>query len=674
MSNGLEGQDAAERIEGLRRLIDHHDYRYYVLDAPEISDARYDRLMRELLDLEKAFPHLVRRDSPTLRVGAPPLEKFETARHAIPMLSLDNCFDEGELLAFHERVVRLLPPGQEVLYTAEPKVDGVAIELVYDNGELTLAATRGDGQFGEVVTANVKTIRSVPLVLGRGALRSVPRRIEVRGEVFIRKKAFQRLNAARSRQGTSPFANPRNAAAGSLRQLDSRITAGRPLDIYCYGVGTFADARVDSHFETLRTLESMGLPVNPHIKGRIPIETATAFYRELLEGRDHFPYEMDGMVVKVDSLALQRTLGATSRSPRWAIAYKFQAVQETTRIVDIAVQVGRTGALTPVAVLEPVSVGGVTVSRATLHNEDEIRRKNVRIGDTVVVQRAGDVIPEVVQVVEAGRTGREMPFLMPDACPVCGAEVVRLETESVSRCINIRCPAQVRERIKHFASKGAFDIDGLGDKLVGQLVEKGLVEWWPDVFQLTVEQLQELERMGPKSAANVHDAIERSKDISLARFVYALGIRHVGEHVAQVLARHYGSLERIRHATLEDLMAVSEVGPVVARSIVEFFKRPENAQAVDRILEKGVRIQAPAQRSPGGLDGKTFVLTGTLEGMTRQEAAARIQAAGGKVTGSVTRNTDYVVVGGSPGSKLQRARELGITVIDEPALDRMLGV
>jgi DNA ligase (NAD+) len=655
----------------LRRLLHRYNYAYYVLDEPEVSDAEYDRLFRELMELEAAYPELVVDDSPTRRVGVTPLDKFESVSHTVPMLSLENAFEEEEVLAFDERVKRFLKTDELLLYTAEPKMDGVAVELVYEDGVLRDASTRGDGFAGERVTANIRTIKTVPLVLLKGTDRPVPYRLEVRGEVFIAIEDFKALNKERIDRGEAPFANPRNAAAGSLRQLDSGITAGRPLDIFCYGVGTVSDVRLASHWEMLQLLTTFGLKVNPDIRPRAVIEDVLDYYKELLERRHRFPYEMDGMVIKVDDFDLQKRLGEKSRSPRWALAYKFPATQETTRVVHIDVQVGRTGALTPVAHLAPVSVGGVTVSRATLHNEDEIEKKDIRIGDMVLVQRAGDVIPEVVKVITSDRAGDERPFLMPAHCPVCGSEVLRLEGEAATRCINANCPAQVKGRIQHFASKGAFDIDGLGEKLVGQMVDKGLIRSYADLFALKEDEVAGLERMGEKSARNLMAAIQGSKKISLSRFVYALGIRHVGEHIANVLARKFGTLDAILSATKTELEAVHEVGPQVSESVRAFFDNAENRNNVERIIALGVEIETQRQ-SAAALRGKTFVLTGTLEGMTRDEAKARIGACGGKVSSAVSNKTSYVVAGDNPGSKLDKAKRLGVMILDEKDFVKML--
>jgi DNA ligase (NAD+) len=661
------------KIEHLRKTLHHHNYRYYVLDDPEISDAGYDRMMQELIRLEKSYPQLSRPDSPSVRVGAPPLTRFDTISHSVPMLSLDNGFNDGEILDFDNRVKRNLNTADDIIYTAEPKMDGVAVELVYENGKLAAASTRGDGVTGELITANVKTIRAVPLLMQTSGLARAPSILEVRGEVFIGIEAFNNYNQERLDQGLPSFANPRNAAAGSLRQLDSKITAGRPLDVFFYGVGIVADIVLESHWDLLQSLKTWGFKINPLIRPRIKIKEILAFYRELIEKRHQLPYDIDGMVIKVDSLAMQQRLGATTRSPRWAIAYKFEALQETTVLENIEVQVGRTGVLTPVAHLAPVKVGGATVSRATLHNEDEIEKKDVRIGDTVLIQRAGDVIPEVVKVILSKRSGAEKKFTMPDVCPVCRSAVVRIEGESAIRCINYSCSAQVKERIKHFASKGAFDFDGLGDKIVDQLVEKKLLTSYADLFKLDGEILAGLERMGAKSAANLIQAIEKGKRISFARFIYALGIRHVGEHVAVLLAAHFESLEALVSCSKDDLIAIEGIGPVVAESIASFFNREENLIIVDRILHSGVQIVFEAQKMTGSLDGKVFVLTGSMESMTRRQAKEIIAAAGAKVSGSVSRNTDYVVAGESAGSKLAKARELGIQIIDEVALREMLG-
>jgi DNA ligase (NAD+) len=664
--------EVIKNVTRLREALHRHGYRYYVLDDPEISDAEYDRMMQELMRLEKNYPDLSSPDSPTLRVGAPPLDKFETVEHSIPMLSLDNGFSDTDIFEFDLRVKRSLDTDDTILYTAEPKLDGVAVELVYENGRLISGSTRGDGFRGELITSNVRTIRSVPMVLERGTGRKNPSLLEVRGEVFIGKEGFKRLNDRRLDQDLPPFANPRNAAAGSLRQLDSRVTAERPLEIFFYGIGRVADLELESHGDTLQALQELGFRINPNIRSKITIEAAIDCYRDLNERRDLLPYDIDGMVIKVDSLRFQGLLGATSRSPRWAIAYKFKALQETTRVLDIEVQVGRTGTLTPVAHLSPVQIGGVTVGRATLHNEDEIRRKDVRIGDTVLVQRAGDVIPEIVKVITSKRNGAESIFKMPLNCPVCNSPVVRARGEAALRCLDVSCSAQIKQRIKHFASKGAFDIDGLGDKLIEQLVDKDLLFSYADIFRLKVDTLENLERMGSKSAANIINAIEASKQITFGRFLYALGIRHVGEHVAGILARTFGRLEVLLNTTPDELEAIEGVGPVVAESVVSFFGTAENRKIVGEIITRGVQILGEGIQAAGTLSGKVFVLTGTLATLTRDEARKLIDKVGGKVTGSVSRNTDYLVAGTSPGSKLERAEALGVEIIDETTLKKMI--
>ena len=662
------------QVETLRKTLHQHNYRYYVLDDPEVSDAEYDRLMQQLRELEETYPEVASPDSPTTRVGAPPLEKFDTVSHSIPMLSLDNGFKDEDILDFDGRVRRNLKIQSDIRYTAEPKMDGVAVELIYEDGRLTTASTRGDGLVGELITANVKTIRSVPLIMQKSDSSNLPPRLEIRGEVFIGHDAFKQLNKERIDQELPPFANPRNAAAGSLRQLHSKITAARPLEIFFYGVGIVTGFESDSHWALLKSLQAWGFRINPLIRSRVTISEVLEYYLELNQKRHQLPYDIDGMVIKVDSIPFQQQLGATTRSPRWAIAYKFQSIQETTVVENIEVQVGRTGALTPVAHLKPVNVGGVTVSRATLHNEDEILKKDIRIGDTVLVQRAGDVIPEVVKVILSKRVGGEKKFVMPQACPVCGTSALRIEGEAATRCINSICPAQVKERIKHFASKGAFDIDGLGDKLVDQLVEKGLVSSFADLFQLEAETLAALDRMGAKSAENLIRALEQSKDIRFSRFLYALGIRHVGEHVAVLLADHFGDLTQLMGCPEDELTAIEGVGPVVAKSISTFFKQENNIASVQRILNSGIRIKYQSPKRATTLAGKVFVLTGTLASMTRRDAREKIEARGGKLSGSVSRNTDFVVAGESPGSKLAKAMDLGVEVIDETALLELLGV
>ncbi len=667
MQNSIEPA-ALKKIETLRKKLHRHNYLYYVLDNPEISDAAYDRMMKELMELESAFPEFKSPDSPTARVGALPLDKFESVAHFVPMLSLDNGFSDSDIIDFDRRIKKLLNTEDAILYTVEPKLDGIAVELVYEDGRLTLASTRGDGFRGERITPNVKTIGSVPLLLQDTYEQTRPPLLEVRGEVFIGRQGFNRLNNQRLDQDLPPFANARNAAAGSLRQLDSTVTAKRPLEMFVYGVGRAFDFGVESHGEILAALKRLGFRINPLVRSGITIKEALDTYREFEEKRPLLPYDIDGMVIKVDNFSYQQLLGATSRSPRWAIAYKFKAEQETTRVLNIEVQVGRTGTLTPVAHLDPVNVGGVTVSRATLHNEDEIIRKDIRVGDTVFVQRAGDVIPEVVKVVESKRTGQETIFNMPKTCPVCGADTFRVKGEAATRCINITCPAQVKERIKHFASKGAFDIEGMGDKLINQLVDKGLISSYADIIGLSKDTLQALERMGPKSGENIINAIKKSKRITFKRFLYALGIRHVGEHVAGIIASRFKNIDSLADATPEDLASLEGIGPVVAESAVRFFRQDENRKALNKIMDSGVHVYFEGEKKQGAVSDKSFVLTGALESMTRSQAKKMIETAGGRVTGSVSRSTDYLVVGASPGSKLDQAKKLGVEIIDEAAL------
>jgi len=669
----MASPEAQERAARLRGEIEYHNYRYYILDDPEISDAAYDALMRQLEALEEAHPELRTPNSPTQRVGAPPLEEFGTVAHTIPMLSLANAMDEEAVIGFDQRIKRFLKTDAEIEYVAEPKLDGVAVELIYEGGEFVVGSTRGDGFTGEDVTQNVRTIKTVPLhLIEREG--TPPERLEVRGEVYMELQDFQELNREREEGGEPLFANPRNAAAGSLRQLDSSITAQRPLTIFCYGIGEVEGREFQSQWEVLKTLPLWGLRVNPLVRRCKDIQEAVAYYQEINGLREAQPYEMDGVVIKVDSFELQRRLGEVSRSPRWAVAYKFPPKEATTRIIDIKAQVGRTGVLTPVALMEPVRIGGVEVKRATLHNQDEIASKDVRIGDTVVVRRAGDVIPEVVKVITSKRTGAEKRFTMPSTCPVCGSAVVRLPGEAAHRCVGISCPAQVKGRIRHFASKRAMDIDGLGVKLIDQLVEKGLVKDIADLYALGQDAFAALERMAEKSAGNIIEALERSKHPSLARFIYALGIRHVGEHIAQVLARNLSSLDALAHATEEELVAIPEIGPEVAQSVISFFKDKGNQGELKRLHKAGIKIAAPSARKEEPLKGKTFLFTGALEGMTRDEAKDLVEQLGGEIASSAGKGVDYVVKGKEPGSKYAKARELGLTIIDEEEFRRLVGV
>ncbi|MBN1254683.1 MAG: NAD-dependent DNA ligase LigA [Deltaproteobacteria bacterium] len=669
----MASPEAQERAARLRGEIEYHNYRYYVLDDPEISDAAYDALMRELERLEEKYPDLRSPNSPTQRVGASPLEEFGTITHTIPMLSLANAMDEAAVIEFDQRIKRFLKTDKEIAYVVEPKLDGVAVELIYEGGEFVVGSTRGDGYTGEDVTQNVRTIKAVPLTLIRRE-NPPPQRLEVRGEVYMEVADFEELNKAREKNGEPLFANPRNAAAGSLRQLDSSITVQRPLTIFCYGIGEVQGKDFESQWDVLRTLPQWGLRTNPLARRYNNINEAVAYYNEINELREAQPYEMDGVVIKVDSFELQRRLGEVSRSPRWAVAYKFPPKEATTRIIDIKAQVGRTGALTPVALMEPVRIGGVEVKRATLHNQDEIENKDVRIGDTVVVRRAGDVIPEVVKVITSKRTGAEKRFSMPQTCPVCESAVVRLPEEAAHRCVGISCPAQVKGRIRHFASKRAMDIDGLGVKLIDQLVAKGLVKDIADLYALGQDAFAALERMAEKSAGNIIEALEKSKQTTLARFIYALGIRHVGEHIAQVLARNLSSLDAISKATEEELLAIPEIGPEVAQSVTSFFRDKGNQEELKRLQKAGVEIAAPSVRKAEPLKGKTFLFTGALEGMTRDEAKDLVLGRGGEIASSAGKGVDYVVVGEEPGSKYAKAREMGLTIIDEKEFKKLVGM
>jgi len=659
-----------DRANALREEVHRHNYLYYVLDQPEVSDAQYDRLFDELASLEKQFPELVTPDSPTQRVGAAPLEEFKTVRHSLPMLSLNKATSETEFLDFHRRVVEL-SRAEKIPYVAEPKFDGLAVEVVYRKGLFSLGSTRGDGTVGEEVTLNLKTVKSIPLRL-RG--KEVPERIEVRGEVIMNKEDFARLNRERENAGEALFANPRNAAAGSVRQLDSKVTATRPLTLFAHGTGLLSGKELSNHWDTLAYLKRLGLKVSEHIALCTNIEQVKSYYERILKVRDQLPYEIDGIVIKVNDFGLQRRLGEISRSPRWAVAWKFPAQQEHTVVKDIIVSVGRTGALTPVALLEPVRVAGVEVSRATLHNEDEVRKKDVRIGDTVVIQRAGDVIPEVVKVIETKRTGREKAFIMPDLCPVCGSKVERPEGEAVHRCTGLACPAQIKEHLAHFASKGAMDIDGLGYKFLEQMVDKGIIRDQADLYSLNKDDLMKMDRMGDKLAQNLLDAIDQSRKPDLANLIYALGIRNVGEHLATVLARNFRSIDNLACQNIEDLTQVHEIGPIVAESIYNFFHNPKNLKVLENLKRGGVTFpEEKADLEQTLLTGKTFVLTGGLDSMTRDEARKVIETYGGRVSSSVSKKTDFVVVGTDPGSKYSDAQRLGVKTINEEEFKKMIG-
>jgi DNA ligase (NAD+) len=659
-----------DRAKALREELHRHNYLYYVMDQPEVSDAEYDRLLDELASLEKTFPELITPDSPTQRVGAPPLEEFKTVRHSLPMLSLGKATSEPEFLDFHRRVVELSRV-DKMTYVVEPKFDGLAVEVVYREGLYSLGSTRGDGTVGEEVTLNLKTVKSIPLRL-RG--KEVPELIEVRGEVIMDKKDFAKLNRERENAGESLFANPRNAAAGSVRQLDSKVTSTRPLTMFAHGIGLLSGKDLSGHWDTLTYLKQLGFKTSEHIDLCKTIDQVKKYYDKILSMRDRLPYEIDGVVVKVDDLELQRRLGEISRSPRWAVAWKFPAQQEHTVVKDIIVSVGRTGALTPVALLEPVRVAGVEVSRATLHNEDEVRKKDIRIGDTVVIQRAGDVIPEVVKVIETKRTGMEKAFLMPDLCPVCGSKVERPEGEAIHRCTGLACPAQIKEHLSHFASKAAMDIDGLGYKFLEQMVDKGIIRDQADLYVLKKEDLMKMDRMGDKLAQNLLDAIDRSRKPSLSNLIYALGIRNVGEHLATVLARNFRSIDNLAGQTVEDLIQVHEIGPTVAESIYNFFHNQKNIEVLKRLKKGGVIFpEEKTELKETPLTGKTFVLTGGLDSMTRDEARKIIETLGGRMFSSVSKQTDFVVVGKDPGSKYAEAQRLGVKTLNEDEFRKLIG-
>ncbi|KEA50135.1 NAD-dependent DNA ligase LigA [Mangrovibacter sp. MFB070] len=667
-----------QKLNQLRTTLRHHEYLYHVMDAPEVPDAEYDRLMRELRELESAHPEKVTPDSPTQRVGAAPLTAFTQVTHEVPMLSLDNVFDEESFLAFNKRIRDRLSDTQDVVYCCELKLDGLAVSLLYENGVLVQAATRGDGTTGENITANVKTIRAIPLRLQGD---NIPARVEVRGEVFLPQAGFEKINDEARRTGGKVFANPRNAAAGSLRQLDSRITAKRPLTFFCYGVGVLEGGELPaSHMARLQQFKAWGLPVSDRIRLCDSPEAVLAFYRHVEEIRPHLGFDIDGVVIKVDSLAQQEQLGFVARAPRWAVAFKFPAQEQMTTVRDVEFQVGRTGAITPVARLEPVQVAGVLVSNATLHNADEIERLGLRIGDTVVIRRAGDVIPQVVNVVLSERPEETREIEFPTHCPVCGSDVERVEGEAVARCTGgLICAAQRKEALKHFVSRRALDVDGMGDKIIDQLVEKEYIDNPADLFTLSAGKLTGLDRMGPKSAQNVINALEKAKQTTFARFLYALGIREVGEATAAGLAAHFGTLEALMAASVEQLQQVPDVGIVVATHVHNFFLEQRNRDVIEQLIHKaGISWPDPVVVKPEEIDspfaGKTVVLTGSLSQMSRDDAKARLAALGAKVSGSVSKKTDLVIAGEAAGSKLQKAQELGIEVIDEAEMLRLLGV
>jgi DNA ligase (NAD+) len=660
-------KQAAKRIAELREEIEENNYKYYVLDSPTISDETWDKLMKELLKLEEEYPSLKDPSSPSQKVGGAPLDKFKKYKHGTPMLSLQNCYSPEEFKAFFDRWVK---DAGDITVVGEPKFDGLAVELVYEKGKLVVAATRGDGETGEDVTENIRTIRSVPLKL-RGKFPSL---VEVRGEVLLLKADFKKLNEQRAKDGEPLFANPRNAAAGSIRQLDPRITASRKLDLFCHGVGQLDPDRLASQIQLLENFKEWGLRTNPLTRELTSEEAVAKFYAGIERDREKLPYEVDGIVLKVNSRRHQQELGFVARSPRWAVAYKFKAHEGNTRLLDVLFQVGRTGAVTPVAMLEPVHIGGVEVKRASLHNEDQIEALGVRIGDWVVVKRAGDVIPDVQSVLTQKRTGKEKKIVFPSKCPSCGDKVVRAEDESAHRCINVMCPARISESLKHFASKRAMNIEGLGDKWIDQLIESGIVHHYSDLYDVTVPVFQKLERSGEKLAQKLVDSIQNSKNTTLDRFIYALGIRFVGERTAELIATHFGDIHKVLEASEEDLMNVEEVGEKVAKSIREFLDDKRNVQEIQRLLKKGVepKWQKRKHQGTGVATGKVFVITGTLPSLSRDEAADLIRSHGGKVTNSVSKNTDYLVVGSDAGSKLEKAKTLGVAQLDEKQLKTLL--
>jgi DNA ligase (NAD+) len=660
-AEGPPREDVEARAAWLREVVDHHAHRYYVLDSPEISDSDYDRLFRELVEMEEAHPELRTPDSPTQRVGGAPVDTFRKVQHRIPMLSLGNAFEEEELREWHRRVVKGV--GEDVQYVTELKIDGLAMSLTYEDGLLSVGATRGDGSTGEDVTANIRTIRSVPLRLKRAE--GGPRLIEVRGEVYMPKPVFQELNARQEEEGRPLYVNPRNTAAGAVRQKDPRLTASRKLAMFMYAMDPTGN--LERHSEVLQRLADLGFTVNPHHRLHQGIDGVLEYIEEWRERRHHEDYGTDGVVIKVDSLAQQQELGFISREPRWAIAFKYAAEQQETVLRQILVNVGRTGAVTPYAVMDPVFVGGTTVERATLHNEDDIARKDVREGDTVIVQKAGDVIPEVVGPVLARRPKRSKPWTPPAHCPVCGTELVREEGEVIRRCINPDCPSRIFEFLGHFVSRGAMTIDGLGGQTLRQMLDTGMVKTAGDLYRLTKEDLLQLDGFADRSADNLLQNIERSKDTTLVRLLVALGIRHVGSTTAHLLARELGTIENIEQAGVEELSAIEGIGPVVAQAIYDFFQNPASQHLVRDLLGSGVRPAPPDAPAEGPLSGKTLVITGTLS-RPRGEVEAEIKAAGGAVASDVSRKTGYVVVGESPGSKLEKARKLGVEVIDEAAL------
>jgi DNA ligase (NAD+) len=654
--------EVKQKINKLRELLNYHNHRYYVLDSPEISDAEYDKLMRELKQIEDAHPELITPDSPTQRIGAAPVTAFGVVEHPQPLLSLANAFSDEELDAWYRRASNLLG-GRKTDLVCELKIDGLAVALTYVNGLLEVGATRGDGFRGENITQNLRTVKSIPLSVPKEA----PPRFEVRGEIYLSKTGFKKLNEERAREELPLFANPRNAAAGSVRQLDPRITAQRPLDIFIYGLGWAEGKSVpDTHWEIMQYLKSLGFKLNPNMALCRTIDEAKAFYAKWVKNQEALPYEADGVVVKINSIPFQVELGYVGREPRWAIAYKFPAVQGVTRLLDIDINVGRTGSLNPYAVLEPVQVGGVTISRAALHNEEDIHRKDIRIGDWVVIQRAGEVIPEIVQPIVSRRTGKEKIFHMPKRCPVCDAEVIKPEGEAMHRCTNAACPAQALERIKHFVGRGTMDIEGIGERMSQALFDAGLIKDVGDLYSITRDQLLSLEKIADKSATNILNSIEKSKDRSLPRVIFALGIPNIGDQTAELLAEYFTSVDELARASKEQLQEIPSIGPKIADSILAFFRQKQNQKIIDKLRKAGVKLEAEkAKRGDLPLAGLEFVITGRLETSPRPEAEAKIKELGGKAGSDVTRKTNYLVAGADPGSKLARAQTLGTKTLTE---------
>ncbi len=666
--------EARRQISEIRDEINHHNYRYYVLDDPQVTDQHYDQLMRSLQALEAEYPGLITQDSPTQRVGAAASQKFATVEHKVAMLSLDNAFNREEMDTFQQRLQDMLELEHDLEFCVEPKLDGLAVSLIYENGKLIRGATRGDGRQGENITSNVRTIKSIPLGLHGD---DIPALIEVRGEVYMPLAGFNALNLSQLENGGKVFANPRNAAAGSLRQLDSAITASRPLRFCSYSIGDIDGAVLPgSQFEQMQYLRSLGLPISPYIEKVKGIQQCEDYYQHLQQQRQSLAFEIDGVVYKLDPVEQQQQAGFVSRAPRWAIAWKFPAQEVMTKLLDVEFQVGRTGALTPVARLQPVVVGGVTVSNATLHNMDEIKRKDIRIGDTVIVRRAGDVIPEVVSVVMKDRQDDYVNPEMPMQCPICDSDVVQIEGQAAWRCSGgLVCAAQRKEAIKHFASRKAMDIDGLGDKLIEQMVDLRLLDSVADLYKLQLDQIVGLERMAEKSAKNLLAALENSKKTTLPRFIYALGIREVGEATAEALANHFTDLESIQNSQLEQLIEVEDVGPVVSTNIVQFFSQPDNQQVIQQLLESGIhwdKIEA-VHKQAATLAGNTYVITGTLEKYTRQQAGELLKQRGAKVSSSVSKKTTAVIAGDKPGSKVDKAEKLGVTILDETGFEQLIG-